>query len=169
MKELISIQKRIAEKFRVQVESKVHGADIFVAFDEDGGGTIDHEELRDGFDLGRLTARSSRRCSRRGTPKVGQRGRRDRVRRLDQHVRRRCSSWRRTGRPRARAGGAGQKEGGQGGGAGGAAQAAGRGKQRKKDERRRRGGSAAGRQVVLGGVPVPEESSRNPTRRRRRR
>ena len=24
--------------------------DIFVAFDEDGGGTIDHEELRDGFD-----------------------------------------------------------------------------------------------------------------------
>ena len=24
--------------------------DIFIAFDEDGGGTIDHEELRDGFD-----------------------------------------------------------------------------------------------------------------------
>ena len=44
------IQKRIAEKFRIQVKQKGQTIrDIFIAFDEDGGGTIDHEELRDGF------------------------------------------------------------------------------------------------------------------------
>ena len=44
------IQKRIAEKFRVQIKQKGQTIrDIFIAFDEDGGGTIDHEELRDGF------------------------------------------------------------------------------------------------------------------------
>ena len=44
------IQKRIAEKFRIQIKQKGQTIrDIFIAFDEDGGGTIDHEELRDGF------------------------------------------------------------------------------------------------------------------------
>ena len=45
------IQLRIAEKFRMlQRERGQTIEDIFIAFDEDGGGTIDHEELRDGFD-----------------------------------------------------------------------------------------------------------------------
>jgi hypothetical protein len=45
------IQLRIAEKFRMlQRERGQTIKDIFIAFDEDGGGTIDHEELRDGFD-----------------------------------------------------------------------------------------------------------------------
>ena len=46
------IQLRIAAKFRTMQEEQGRTVrDIFVAFDEDGGGTIDHEELRDGFDM----------------------------------------------------------------------------------------------------------------------
>eukprot|EP00946_MAST-07B_sp_MAST-7B-sp1_P003024 g3024.t1 len=45
-----AIQKSIAEKFQllIDVEGKTI-RDIFVAFDDDGGGTIDHKELRDGL------------------------------------------------------------------------------------------------------------------------
>jgi hypothetical protein len=46
------IQLRIAAKFRIMQRQQGRSIrDIFVAFDEDGGGTIDHEELRDGFDM----------------------------------------------------------------------------------------------------------------------
>ena len=42
---------RIAEKFHMLINERNQSIrDIFVAFDDDGGGTIDPEELRDGFD-----------------------------------------------------------------------------------------------------------------------
>ena len=45
------IQKSIAERFQLLIEDEDKTIrDIFVAFDEDGGGTIDHNELRHGFD-----------------------------------------------------------------------------------------------------------------------
>ena len=45
------IQLRIAEKFRMLKEDGGQSIeDIFVAFDEDGGGSIDPEEMRDGFE-----------------------------------------------------------------------------------------------------------------------
>jgi Ca2+-binding EF-hand superfamily protein len=50
-KEQNGIQLRIAEKFyMLKHERKQSIRDIFVAFDEDGGGTIDPDELRDGFE-----------------------------------------------------------------------------------------------------------------------
>jgi Ca2+-binding EF-hand superfamily protein len=50
-KEQEGIQLRIAEKFHMLINERNQSIrDIFVAFDEDGGGTIDPEELRDGFD-----------------------------------------------------------------------------------------------------------------------
>ena len=51
LEEQRKIQRRIAEQFERQIEEEgMTIRDIFIAFDEDGGGTIDHEELRDGFD-----------------------------------------------------------------------------------------------------------------------
>ena len=45
------LQLRIAKIFREMQEVQGRSIrDIFIAFDDDGGGTIDHEELRDGFD-----------------------------------------------------------------------------------------------------------------------
>ena len=50
-KEQEGIQLRIAEKFyHLRTVQKQSIEEIFVAFDDDGGGTIDPEELRDGFE-----------------------------------------------------------------------------------------------------------------------